>query len=463
MNDAAGDSRVYLLADGPEALRVRLALIDGARSRLAMQYYLWHGDDAGAMVAARTLAAADRGVSVRILLDDIDTAGLDGFLLTFQAHPHIELKVFNPIKRGWLRPWEILTRFTELNRRMHNKAMVADGDRCVVGGRNIGSPYFGLDPRMAFNDLDILGTGAVAAQTEACFDAYWACPRSVTVTDIGAVEPDAGPGTLRTMLELVAARGAERLAVVSRGDPVGMDSWRDLLSPADAEVIADPPDKSWRRGKRKMNLASRLGRTLQQARHEVLIVSPYFVPRRGVIDKLARLCDRGVDLRVLTNSQASNDVVAVHAGYAPKRRALLERGVELFELQPDGGQLRKSGKAKIRFRPSTSLASLHAKVFVIDRTRCFIGSFNLDPRSVRLNTEMGVMVDSPAIAAEAAEFALALMDSAYKVTLVADADGRKRLRWTSSGGRTYDHDPHAGIGARLLVRLLGLLPIEAQL
>ena len=459
LNAAPAGSRVALLADGPEALRARLAMIDGAQSRLAMQYYLWHGDTAGALIAKHTLAAADRGVAVRILLDDIDAAGLDGFLVAFQAHPRIELKLFNPFKRGWLRPWEILTRFTELNRRMHNKAMVADGAVCVVGGRNIGNAYFGLDQHIGFNDLDILGDGEVAAQTEASFDNYWNCPRSVVISAVGATEPDSGPAVLRTMLDLAAAKAMEQLARLGEDTTEGTDTMRPQPATARAVVIADPPDKSWSRGKRKSDLASRLGRALQQAEKEVIIVSPYFVPRRGVLENLARLGERGVSLRVLTNSQASNDVVVVHAGYAPTRHALLARGVDLFELKPDSGQLRKSGKAKIRFRPSTGLASLHAKVFVIDRTRCFIGSFNLDPRSARLNTEMGIMVDCPIIAGEAAEFALALMDAAYKV----DLDGCGRLRWTSADGQTYDRDPHTGVGARLLVRLLGLFPIEAQL
>ena len=182
-------------------------------------------------------------------------------------------------------------------------------------------------------------------------------------------------------------------------------------------MLADSPEKSWSRKARKKGIAPQLGRALSDAREEVLIVSPYFVPRRGVLDQISALRQRGVQVSVLTNSLASTDVAAVHAGYAPKRRRLLLDGVHLFELKPDAALLRDNGLAKIHLRPAPGRSSLHAKLFVIDRRRCFIGSFNLDPRSARLNTEMGMMVDCPEIAAQAAAYARSLMDTAYGLSL----------------------------------------------
>ncbi len=454
-------SQVYLLSDGPEALRVRLDLIDGATSTLDLQYYLWHGDAAGALVASRVLAAADRGVRTRILLDDIDTGGRDQSLLAFHSHSNIEVKLFNPFHSRWLRPLEVLTRFRELNRRMHNKALVADGTHCVVGGRNIGNEYFGMDREVAFNDLDILTVGPATSGVRESFDAYWNCGLAVEMGAVAKFDPQSGPGTLRAALELASEDGEKILQSLGNDDTTGPKAWMAGLVDAEVKLLADPPDKSWKRKPRKNSLASKLGEAMESANEEVLIVSPYFVPRRRVLELLIGLRQRGVRVDVLTNSLASNDVVAVHAGYAPKRKELLRHGVGLYELQPDAGQLRRSGKARIHFRPSSGRSSLHAKLFIIDRKHSFIGSFNLDPRSARLNTEMGMMVDCTALAAETAGFAASLMDSAYEVTLDDNAPGG--LRWSTSSGVVFHREPHAGRGARLLVKLLGLLPIEAQL
>ncbi|MFM7179920.1 MAG: phospholipase D-like domain-containing protein [Verrucomicrobiales bacterium] len=454
-------SRVYLLTDGPEALHARLDLIDQAERTLELQYYLWHADEAGAVLAERMLAAADRGVRVRVLLDDIDLDGRDAGLLAFHAHPRIEVRLFNPFRRGWLRFFEWLTRFGELNRRMHNKALVSDDVRCVVGGRNIGNEYFGLDPEVAFNDLDIAADGPVALEARKSFDAYWESKRARPVGEV--VEPGSafasGPGAFRAALDFLAARGREVLARQDLAEmPPEARPWNRDAAEAKAQLLADPPEKSWSRRARKRGLATALAVAMESAETEVLIVSPYFVPRRRLLTRLTGLTRRGVKVRVLTNSLASNDVIAVHAGYSPKRPALLRGGVGLFELKPDGGQLRRSGKAKLQFRPSEGRASLHAKLFVIDRKTVFIGSFNLDPRSARLNTEMGILVDCPALACEAAEFAESLMAESNEVGL---ADNR--LFWKGADGNVTAKEPHAGLGLRLLVSLLGCLPIEEHL
>lgn len=454
-------SRVYLLTDGPEALHARLDLIDRAEQTLELQYYLWHADEAGAMLAERVLAAADRGVCVRILLDDIALDGRDGGLLAFHTHPRIELRLFNPFRRGWLRLFEWLTRFGELNRRMHNKALVADDNLCIVGGRNIGNEYFGLDREVAFNDLDIVASGPVALDVRKSFDAYWENKRARPMGEIAAPHHDlsAGPGAFRTVLELMAAQGREKLSLQDEAEmPPGERPWfRDAVD-ANARLLADPPEKSWSRRARRHGLATALGRAMEQAQEEILMVSPYFVPRRRLLRRLIGLAGRGVKLRVLTNSLASNDVIVVHAGYAPKRPALLQAGVELFELKPDGGQLRRSGKAKLQFRPSEGRASLHAKLFIIDRRTIFIGSFNLDPRSARLNTEMGILVDCQALAREAAAFAESLMAEANQVGLL-----NNQLVWKGNDGQMTENEPHTGRGLRLLVTLLGWLPIEEHL
>jgi putative cardiolipin synthase len=454
-------SRVYLLTDGPEALHARLDLIDGAERTLELQYYLWHADEAGAVLAERVLAAADRGVRVRVLLDDIDLEGRDAGLLAFHSHPRIEVRLFNPFRRGWLRLFEWLTRFGELNRRMHNKALISDDSRCVVGGRNIGNEYFGLHPEVAFNDLDIAADGPVAMEARKSFDAYWENRRARPMGEIAGPESAfaSGPGAFRTALDFLATRGREMLSRQDLAEtPPEEQPWNRDAEEATARLLADPPEKSWNRRARKRGLATSLALAMERAEHEVLIVSPYFVPRRRLLARLIGLTGRGVKVRVLTNSLASNDVIVVHAGYSPKRPALLRGGVELFELKPDGGQLRRSGKAKLQFRPSEGRASLHAKLFVIDRKTVFIGSFNLDPRSARLNTEMGILVDCPALAREAAAFAESLMAEANEVGLE-----NNRLVWKGADGAVTNSEPHAGWGIRLLVTVLGWLPIEEHL
>jgi putative cardiolipin synthase len=454
-------SRVYLLTDGPEALHARLDLMDRAERTLELQYYLWHADEAGAVLAGRVLAAADRGVRVRVLLDDIDLEGRDAGLLAFHAHPRIEVRLFNPFRRGWLRFFEWLTRFGELNRRMHNKALISDDTRCVVGGRNIGNEYFGLDPEVAFNDLDIVADGPVALEARRSFDAYWVNKRALPMGEIAGPESAfaSGPGVFRTVLDFLAARGREMLSRQDQpGTPADERPWNRDAVEANARLLADPPEKSWSRRARRRGLATALGQAMEKAKEEVLIVSPYFVPRRRLLARLTGLAGRGVKVRVLTNSLASNDVIVVHAGYSPKRPALLRGGVELFELKPDGGQLRRSGKAKLQFRPSEGRASLHAKLFIIDRKTIFIGSFNLDPRSARLNTEMGILVDCPALAREAAVFAESLLAEANEVGLE-----NERLFWRDADGTVTQNEPHAGWGLRLLVTVLGWLPIEEHL
>ena len=457
----AHPSRVYLLSDGPEALYARLDLIDRAQSTLELQYYLWHADEAGAVLAERMLAAADRGVRVRVLLDDIDLDGRDAGLLAFDSHPRIEVRLFNPFRRGWARPLEWLTRFSQLNRRMHNKALVADDRRCIVGGRNIGNEYFGLDPKIAFNDLDVVVDGPVAEDVRKSFDAYWSNKRAHAVREVA--EPGSalasGPGAFRSALGLLAAKGMDVLMRQDQAEaPPADQPWNRDAAQASARLLADAPGKSWSRRGRRRSLATALGQAMASAESEVLIVSPYFVPRKRVLAKLTGLAGRGTRVRVLTNSLASNDVIMVHAGYAPKRPALLRAGVGLFELKPDGGQLRRSGKAKIQFRPSEGRASLHAKLFIIDRRTVFIGSFNLDPRSARLNTEMGILVDCPALAEEAAIFAESLMAEANEVGLE-----NGRLFWKDEDGVVTTEEPHAGLGLRLLVSLIGWLPIEEHL
>ena len=454
-------SRVYLLTDGPEALHARLDLIDSADRTLELQYYLWHADEAGAVLAERLLAAADRGVRVRVLLDDIDLHGRDAGLLAFHSHPRIEVRLFNPFRRGWLRLFEWLTRFGELNRRMHNKALISDDSRCIVGGRNIGNEYFGLNPEIAFNDLDVVADGPVALDARKSFDAYWQNKRARPMGEIAGPESGfaSGPGAFRTALGFLAARGREVLSRQELDETPPEDRpWNRDAAEANARLLADPPEKSWSRRARRRGIATALGQAMEKAESEILIVSPYFVPRRRLLARLTGLTTRGIRVRVLTNSLASNDVIVVHAGYSPKRPALLRGGVELFELKPDGGQLRRSGKAKLQFRPSEGRASLHAKLFVIDRRTIFIGSFNLDPRSARLNTEMGILVDCPALAREAATFAESLMAEANEVGLE-----NNRLFWKAADGAVTNKEPHAGWGIRLLVTLLGWLPIEEHL
>lgn len=432
-----GQSGVQLLDDGPAALALRIALVRQAEASIDCQYYIWRDDVSGRRLLDELVAAAARGVRVRLLLDDFGSPGTDGWRL-----PGVELRLFNPAR---LRRWRWLNAlfdFPRLNRRMHNKALVVDGIASVIGGRNIGDEYFAADHPALAADLDVLAIGAVAAAMAADFQRYW----------------DAA----RAMPALPAAAGPDRpWPELSPGIAAMIDAAEDFVW-ADVRILSDPPGKIAGDAPEQALLLPQLLAAIGPVRRRLLLVSAYFIPTRSLAALLAALAGQGVGVEVLTNSLVSNNVALLHAWYAPWRRRLLAMGVRLWELRGRGDhratlglvprRLRRSGDATSFFRRSAS--ALHAKTIIADGRWLFVGSMNLDPRSLRLNTELGFLIDSPALASRLeAALDAGLPRFAWAVELQGGA-----LAWRADD-RLIQPEPGTSALQRLAMRLLGWLPL----
>ena len=458
--DAAPDtSGVYLLGDAHDAFVARATLIESADHSLDAQYYIWHNDVSGNLLFNMLHRAADRGVRVRLLLDDNNTNGMDDILAALNNHPNIEIRLFNPFTtRNW-RALGYLTDFPRLNRRMHNKSLTADNKATIIGGRNIGDEYFNVDGNTIFADLDILATGNVVTQVSEDFDRYWASKSAYPLERIikrpdlakGFGELDhTAPGKADILKRYHDDLAQSELLQAIRSNQVP-------LAQVKTELISDHPSKGLNRDRNKPSIGEKLADALQTPQQEIYLVSPYFVPTKGGTEALADLAADGVDVTVLTNSLQATDVAAVHSGYARYRKPLLQAGIKLYELKPNHAV----PQSRDRGLTGSSATSLHAKTFIVDQRRVFIGSLNLDPRSARLNTEMGVVIESPAIAAAMQRtLTNTTPEYAYKVTL----NQQNKLQWHDpESGETLKKEPEAGFWKRLTVRLLSILPIEGLL
>ncbi len=460
IDEHPGQAGVVALADGREAFAARMLLTEAATRSLDIQTYIWRGDSTGTLMFEQIRRAAERGVRVRLLIDDNGTSGLDPLLAMLDTHPNIEIRLFNPFKHRNSRWLGYLFAFNRLNRRMHNKSFTADGQSTIVGGRNIGDEYFSAGQDTSFADLDVLAVGSVVHEVSASFDRFW---NSESAVGVSTVLAKTKPITLRAFSENAqaianSAASAKYISALAR-----LPLIQDLLAGRVAfewtgvQLIADGPEKILQRHDRPdpswvPDLVAMLGRPAQQ----IDIVSPYFVPGRRGTEEFAALAKRGVRVRVLTNSLAATDVVAVHAGYAKRRKPLLRAGVHIYELKPTG-EITFFRRARVT---GSSRASLHAKTVAVDRQRIVVGSFNIDPRSSVLNTEMGLVIDSPAMAEQLSVALDQIAPTfAYEVTL----SERGQLRWIDSTQRTFDHEPEASAALRSLVFLLRCLPIDQLL
>lgn len=460
-----GVSGFVMLSQGGDAFAARAWLVEQAVSSLDVQSYIWRDDRTGRWLMQRLHAAAERGVRVRLLLDDNNAGGLDTLLAGLDAHERIEVRLFNPFPhRGLGRLWDLAVDFDRLNRRMHHKSWTADGQATIFGGRNVGDSYFGVDTSMQFADLDALAVGPVVGEVGRMFDDYW---NAASAYPLATVRPPATAGDAEPDNEAAAAQvGPYVEALWARP---GLDRWRGDEGPkADefawgrAVLVSDPPGKVLETGRADATVLPHLMRALGRADRQIDLVSPYFVPGGQGVAVLENLREQGVKVRVLTNSLAANDVIAVHAGYAKYREAVLQTGTGLYELKaarPQGDQAATGQVLGL----GSSRASLHAKTFAVDGERVFIGSFNFDPRSAWLNTEMGVLLEHPGLASGMHKaFDERVPKQAWAVTWEDDA-----LRWsipTDDGGLDVRRtEPEASLWQRLLVRLLGWLPIEPLL
>lgn len=464
--DRAGRTGIVPITENADALAARLLLADAARRSLDVQYYIWHDDVSGSLLLAALQRAAERGVRVRLLIDDGGTTGMDDVLAAFDRHANIEVRLFNPFAQRHLRWLAYLTDFRRLNRRMHNKSFTVDGAATIVGGRNVGDEYFGVADDVSFLDLDVLAVGKVVPEVSANFERYWA---SASAWPADRLLPRPTPEAIAKLDETARQRAGSPLARDFGGAVDRSRTVRDLLAGelgfewTTVQLVSDDPAKVLGAPPRADTVPEALHELLGSPRRELQIVSSYFVPTDAGVASLSALVSRGVKVSVLTNSLAATDVAAVHAGYADTREPLLRAGVALRELKAEEG---KESRPKLLFLGSragggSTSASLHAKTFSVDRSRLYVGSLNFDPRSVQLNTEMGFIIDSPSMASRVSDlFVDGLKARAWELGL----DGGGKLRWTDPReGESVDHEPDASRPLRVAVEMLSWLPIEGLL
>ena len=448
------DHSGFKLLDGSyDGLLWRLALIDSAVSSLDIQTYLWYPDNSGRLVLERAVLAAERGVKVRLIVDDLLTIGLEQLMVELEAHPNIELRLFNPWgKRGILaRLGELIAEMERLNTRMHDKLVIADGQAAIVGGRNIGDHYFGLSKAYNFHDLDLLGFGHIARQSNGMFDSFWNSDWVVSVKNL-EVEPDAEFAQAKWEEIQQRNRAAESL------EPFGVEyrDWTNELTALVPELHLGTSNLIFDEASGEevsQNVAAKMFNIMDLAKEELLITNAYIIPGQRAIDFLRGLSERGVRVRILTNSLASHDVPAVNSHYEPWRDDLINAGAQLYEFRADGNIA-----AIVDVPPNKGeFIGLHTKSLVIDRTKVFIGSMNFDPRSFNINTEAGALVTSPGLAEALAQVMERDMqpENAWQVHL--DEEGKPY--WVSGDEILYSQ-PARGGGQRVMNVIFKMFPKE---
>jgi len=458
-----GEAGFYPLADGIDALAARLLLAERAERTIDAQYYLIKSDIVGKAFIHSLLRAADRGVRVRLLLDDILTGGYDAGMAGLDSHPNFEIRIFNPFARRSARFMDGITSFSRINRRMHNKSFTVDNQITIIGGRNIADEYFGAREDAKFGDLDVMGIGPVVNDVSNMFDGYWNHERAAPIEAFANMPDDPAAELVRVRAELEQSR--ERIKTTKYAGAVRdkvLEYVETDASPfiwAPYTLAVDSPDKSFKsKAETAASIKTPLRESLLSAKSEAIIISPYFVPRKAGIEAISELQRSGVDVTVITNSLAANNQSSVHGGYAPSRKPLLKSGVKIFEVRADadvaGSELVAASGAK---------ATLHTKAFIIDRREIFIGSFNFDPRSANINTELGVIIRAPKLADQFAKrIDTALAQQTYEVFL--NEKGKLRWRGFENGQEIiFEKEPQTTWGQRFSAGFMRILPIRGQL
>lgn len=453
---------IYTLNGPRDAFAARALLARVAEKTLDVQYYIWKGDITGTLLLEEIHAAADRGVRVRLLLDDNGTYGLDKDLSVLNLHPNIEVRLFNPFTNRSFKSVGFITDFDRLNRRMHNKSFTVDNTATIIGGRNVGDEYFGATDGLLFDDLDVMAIGEVVDSVSKDFDRYWHSLSAYPIESLVSRPPQYTLDELHS-----AAKAVERLPGAAdyvkaiRELPFVQKLLNDELPLiwARTQMISDSPNKALGLAEKEDLLITRLAEFGGQAEQELFLVSPYFVPTKEGVKVFKTLIDNNVDVRVLTNSLDATDVIPVHAGYAKRRKALLKYGVKIFEMQ----RTAPKGNLDLKDLLGSSGSSLHAKTFALDRKRVFIGSFNFDPRSANLNTELGFLIESPKLANDVVNvFQHELYKRSYEVVLNQEG----KLQWQEHRGneiKLYFNEPRTPWYKRAFVKFCSWLPIEPLL
>jgi len=455
------ESAYLLLSRNDDALNWRLALADHATTSIDVQYFIWQGDATSSLLFDRLLRAADRGVRVRLLVDDIWLAASDEVIAAIDNHPNFDIKIFNPTYArhavtGFL---EFTAYFQQLNRRMHNKLFIVDNRMAIVSGRNIGNPYFGLSEKYNFRDLDVLTTGPVVEEISNAYDEYWnaelAYPGHLMSNKVSVEHIDLLRQEVRTRLNENATLLAS-YPLTPRDWSKEMAQLMRRMHSGEGHFLQDDPIVV--HGE-QLKLIDMLDTLAAPSHEELIMVSPYLIPVGDMLQHLTELNQEGVDVKVLTASMASNNHTAAHSHYKKYRRRILDTGSELYEFRHDPSPAIRD-KADVP-PVESNFISLHVKALVGDRQRCFIGSLNLDPRAMEINTENGLYIESPELARDLAARFDAMMqpENAWRVYLDKE---EQTLYWKSSKG-TVDVQPSRSFGQRISDFFFRLLPIESQL
>ena len=458
-------SGVRLISQPKEAFRARFAFASLAEKSLDLQYYLWKSDLTGKLLIYRALQAADRGVKVRLLIDDIFHSGRDIAYGALDTHPNMEVRVYNPMgNRGAGREANFVYHKGSLNHRMHNKIFLVDSAVAVLGGRNIGDDYFGIDPELNFRDLDVLAVGPAAKEAGEAFDMYWNSPAAVPIAVL--LEEPVGEDELEGRREELEA-SLDELGAIPYTVPLDFDETRDALKElagemvwAKTEIIIDSLERF--EGGSESAFAQLTSELAESAEHGFVIETAYLIPTKEAIARIAELTESGLRVRILTNSMQSNNHSSVHAHYMKYRKPMIEAGIELHELRPDPELLEHY--KQVESRVAESHAGLHTKAFVVDRRLSMIGSYNMDPRSRIWNSEIGLLIDSEEFAAKVLAVMEADFDPAnsYRVTLTE----KRKLEWTAEGPdgpEVWRHDPGTSAWQRFKVRVMSWIPMESEL
>lgn len=456
-NANGSTSMLYSLSNPHVALLDRLQMIDAATDTIDIQYYLFHDDESGQAVLQALVEAAKRGVKVRLLLDDMDMIGRDGiFVRLVEENPNLQVRIFNPFYLRVFRVPEYPARFPRVTRRMHNKSLTVDKILTVVGGRNIGNEYFSFNTEVAFADFDILAAGKIGADITESFEKYWHSGLAVDLTTLNHAAKDERFNTWQAQASKVLATYRQEVQQHQPEMKQLLDSTERKTYYADMSVMYDRPQKVISSfSDTDGNITQEIAAVMKTAQKEIVISSPYFIPGKFGLALFQGLRDRGVDVVILTNSFAANDVAAVHAGYINYRKQLMDMGVRLYELKPLNAEAQLDRGFELL---GSKRASLHAKAFVVDKKTTFVGSFNLDPRSSVHNTEMGVVFDEPAYGAASVEKTnMYMKQQAYELKLTDKGD----IEWIDNeSGVVHTTEPDMGIFQRATTRIISWLPVE---
>ncbi len=460
-------SGYHPIVTGANAFASRSILTDMATRNIDAQYYIWHDDQAGQLLLKDLWEAAERGVIVRLLIDDFNSsAALDQQLLRFSSHPNTAVRIVNPLMHRKFQALNFVTGLPRINRRMHNKSMTFDKQITIIGGRNIGNEYLSNDQNSQFADLDVLLIGKVVADIDNSFGSYWSAPISYDIETLVTLDEDGPTDFIEGLDQLGTNEKSDNQSSLSVYKSAIADSSidTDLLNKhipfrwTDMQFLSDDVGKLTKSVPADTNLVQQLRTLLGRPDKELTIISSYFVPTKDGVDTLVELADSGINIKILTNSFDATDVTAVHSGYSQWRPKLLKSGIKIYELKSTASEEDRENKLwKARSQSSTSL---HAKTFAIDDHQVFIGSYNVDPRSANINTEMGVIINDDELARQLHE-ALSddLLSQAYEVKLTDD----NHLQWhTMENGekKVYEAEPRVDLSDHIWLTIMSWLPID---